>query len=767
MVDAVLSFTDFSGGEVSPKVAGRPDLKVYYGGSRIENFICHSTGGAQFRTGTAYQETTKGNNKAFLYLFEFDNYINYMLEFTDGFLRFYKFDGIVLSGMTPVEVATPYAEEDLFNLKFAQSGLKLYITHKNYAPRVLTYTSSTSWSLDIHAAYKASGSSQAITAITKANPAVVTYSGNDNFSNGDKVFITDVVGMTNVNDLVFTVANVNAGSNTFELSGTNSTAYNTYTSGGTIQKVADASFLSSDSYPAAVAFYEDRLVYGGGTLGPQTLYFSRPALPDNFVLGTEVDDAIEYTVSGTGNTITWLAGTSKFLAIGTYGDVLQATGGVDNVITPTSISIRPSNSYGVENMNPVGKGSQIFYMQRGGLITRSFEYEFQRDSYVPIDRNVISDHITESGVVQLAFQEGRPNLIWGVRNDGVLIAMTLEDQEGISGWHRHATEGNFISVVGQARDNAYHRLWLCVERDGNYYIEYLTDDAKFPLRSDYNTGDEAADKITYGNIVFEKQKEYIHLDSTVSYDGTSAGVDAGAAVTPAALSGSSVVFTASAAVFSSGMVGREIWKRHVDGSESGRAVITAYTDTTHVTCEIVEDFDSTNAMAAGYWYLTAGSFTGLDHLEGMTVSVVTDGGQHPQKTVSSGEIELDRQASVVHVGLPYTGYIETNDLEGGSQNGTSQTKRKSVTAVGVRFLNSLYAKVGTGYYNLNQIEMRTPAMYMDRPPLPYTGDRKEIFPNKINDEMDGGWSRNKKIVICQDQPYPCNVLLVAPYVSVS
>lgn len=72
--------------------------------------------------------------------------------------------------------------------------------------------------------------SHAITGITKANPAVVTAAAHG-FGDGDVVFITGVVGMTQVNNLYFTVDVVD--SSHFELRGIDSTAYGTYTSGGT------------------------------------------------------------------------------------------------------------------------------------------------------------------------------------------------------------------------------------------------------------------------------------------------------------------------------------------------------------------------------------------------------------------------------------------------------------------------------------------------------------------------------------------------------
>lgn len=70
---------------------------------------------------------------------------------------------------------------------------------------------------------------QTISAITKASTGVVTYVGADP-TNGDYIVVT-ANGMTQVNDRIFRVANVNAGSNTLELEGEATTDYGTFTSG--------------------------------------------------------------------------------------------------------------------------------------------------------------------------------------------------------------------------------------------------------------------------------------------------------------------------------------------------------------------------------------------------------------------------------------------------------------------------------------------------------------------------------------------------------
>ena len=180
---------------------------------------------------------------------------------------------------------------------------------------------------------------QNITAITKANPAVVTYSGSDTYSNGDQVYISGVVGMTEVNGLRFTVANVNTGANTFELSGINSTNYTTYTSGGTIQEPYEI----ISPYPASavnqlkIAQIGDIAYITHPSYKPRKLTRSGVtswAIAElDYQLGPCKDfneGATTITLSGTlteGGSSTWTASTSIFVAsdVGTVWAIAKST----------------------------------------------------------------------------------------------------------------------------------------------------------------------------------------------------------------------------------------------------------------------------------------------------------------------------------------------------------------------------------------------------------------------------------------------------------
>lgn len=267
-----LSQRSFAGGEIAPALYSRRDQVKYETGLRTcRNFIVQRYGGVQNRPGSKYICEVKDSARTVrLIPFVFNDSQTYVLEFGNLYMRVIKNGAQLLSGGLPYEIATPYAEADLAELYFVQSADVITLVHPSYAPRELSRTGDTSWtlstisfnpSLDRPTALTASGSAgsyffrikvtaldanyeeslpafcaaQNITGITKANPAVVTYSGADTFNNGDEVYIEGVSGMTEVNGRLFTINNVNTGANTFELQGVDSTGYTAYTANGTIK----------------------------------------------------------------------------------------------------------------------------------------------------------------------------------------------------------------------------------------------------------------------------------------------------------------------------------------------------------------------------------------------------------------------------------------------------------------------------------------------------------------------------------------------------
>ncbi|MCI0563275.1 MAG: hypothetical protein MN733_32765 [Nitrososphaera sp.] len=142
--------TNFSKGELSPLIEGRPDLASYFeGGSVIENFILLRQGGLARRVGTRFVAEAKFNNFLII-LIPFESSVGdtYVLEFGDFYIRFYK-NGVQLQASAggPLEVVSPYSITNLPDLHYTQSVDVMFLFHPDHPQRKLSRLSDTNWVL--------------------------------------------------------------------------------------------------------------------------------------------------------------------------------------------------------------------------------------------------------------------------------------------------------------------------------------------------------------------------------------------------------------------------------------------------------------------------------------------------------------------------------------------------------------------------------------------------------------------------------------------
>jgi len=140
----------FNSGELSPLIDARSDIEKYAAGCRtLENMIPRVYGIAERRPGLQYIRGAEDNDIAGrLIPFIYSNAIAYVIEMGDEVFRFFYDGGIVLDGASAiVETVTPYVEADLFEVQFIQSLDVMYLTHQDYAPRTLSRTSASEFTL--------------------------------------------------------------------------------------------------------------------------------------------------------------------------------------------------------------------------------------------------------------------------------------------------------------------------------------------------------------------------------------------------------------------------------------------------------------------------------------------------------------------------------------------------------------------------------------------------------------------------------------------
>jgi hypothetical protein len=120
---------------------------------------------------------------------------------------------------------------------------------------------------------------------------------------------------------------------------------------------------------------------------------------------------------------------------------------------------------------------------------------------------------------------------------------------------------------------------------------------------------------------------------------------------------------------------------------------------------------------------------------------------------------LAQAATVVVIGLPYTGILKPMKVDIQMANGTSQGRKRRISEVVARFSESLGCTYGNSTTNdpanglyAAELPFRSTSDNMDEPVPLFTGD-KQILP------WDGGGNDlNGDIVISQQQPLPMTVL---------
>ena len=150
MARVAAQLTNFTAGELSPRLDGRNDLSKYPAGCKtLENIVIYPHGAAARRPGTQFISEVKTNTaKTRLIPFEFSTTQTYVLEFGNQYMRVYKDKGRVeTSPGTAFEISTPYLTAELFDIKFAQSADVMYLTHPSHPTKKLSRTGHTSWTL--------------------------------------------------------------------------------------------------------------------------------------------------------------------------------------------------------------------------------------------------------------------------------------------------------------------------------------------------------------------------------------------------------------------------------------------------------------------------------------------------------------------------------------------------------------------------------------------------------------------------------------------
>jgi hypothetical protein len=483
----------FSGGELAPSLHARSDLAKYQSGAKtLRNMMVHAHGGASNRPGTKYIAEVKNSSaRVRLIPFQFSTTQTYVLEFGDLYMRVFTNAGQVLSGGSPYEIVTPYTTAQLSTLKFVQSADVMTITHPSHAPRNLSRTAHTAWTLTtitLAPALAAPGSpsvtptngtgvapaldfSYKITAVAaetleESLPSAATTCANYALNPATGTF----------NDVTWAAVSGAVKYNIYKES--NSSGVHGYVGSATALTFRDSNLAPDDSdtppgardpfaasnNPGVVTYHQQRRVFGGSTTGPQTIWMSQSGNYSNFNVSSPSrdDDAVTVTLASPQvNEIRHFVALNDLLVL-TSGGEFKVTGGGSgggDAITPSAVVVRPQGYRGSSHVPPLIIGETALFVQQKGAIVRDIGYSLDVDGYTGNDLSVLSNHLFENLTIEeWAYAQAPHSIVWAVRSDGVLLSLCYLREHQVWAWSQHDTDGLYESVcsVSEGTEDAVY-----------------------------------------------------------------------------------------------------------------------------------------------------------------------------------------------------------------------------------------------------------------------------------------------------------------------
>lgn len=661
--------------------------------------------------------------------------------------------------VAPFEITTPYTEDDLFDLHYAQSGEVMTLTHRSHTTRQLTRVYHELWTLatvspTIQVDAPTSGSGSGATAgTTQYSITAVSETGEESgFYTFNVLFVPSAA---NPVTLTWTDPADVAFCRVFREKGFIGAALSEFIDVNDTPEYFRArynSYLSGRIW-ATACFYQQRLFLGGNYSAnlenPEEIAASRTGSYLNFYSYNQVtaDQALSFKLSQTraSREIRHLVNFEKLLVF-TANGIHVAAGDESGAITPLG-GLNPQQiaSHGATRLQPLPLGQSLLYVQNNSAVVRDLFHAAQTTGYQGNDLTVFSSHLFDGHtIVDWACQETPNPTVWAVRDDGILLCLTYLREHEIWGWTRcELANDGIVESVCQVPEDGEEVIYFVVRRGDDRFIEKLT--SRF----------------------FTDVKDAIFLDSALSYDGRN--TDTSHTMT---LSGGTdydyqelLTLTSSEAYFSSTEVGNEIHLWNDD--DLIRFELTEYVSTTVMRGHANRTVPVALRSATSSWARAVDVISGLSHLEGEDVGVFADGfvvanplnPNYTTRTVSSGQVTLDKCYAVIHAGLSYYSEIETLDLDIADRE-TMADKSKLVNKLSVRVEKSRGFWAGhrdenaaTLIAGLDETKLRHSEGY-DSP----ISLRDEVVELPIRSE----WSRHGRVLLRNVDPVPLTVLGIHP-----
>ena len=660
------------------------------------------------------------------------------------------------------EIATPFLTADLFDLHYTQDADVLTFTHPNYPQQELRRLGATNWTLTpvvftpvstqptgstvsasptsgtVRQRYKvtavattgleeslgtqpaASSAGTAITAITRANPGVVTAVAHGR-ALADNVTIRGVLGMTQINDLDLRIGNVVDANNVSLVypdgTAVDTTAFTAWTSGGLLHFTDVINDLTTSGNKNTISWtpngalrynvYKNRNgIYGyigqtnQNSLVDQNITqnesYSPPEVEDAFTGANNYPQAVGYFQGRR-----WFAGTNS-----KKQNAWATRSGTDSNMTyslPTRSDDRISFKLKARQANQI---RHIVPMSTLLFLTSGGEWRIASSQGNTLTPTTI-DPIPDAAV-------GASNVQPILHNSSALYM---------------ADRGGRMREIQFSWENSGYSTSDVSLLTPHYFDSYTIKQLAFARSPHPFAWGARSDGVLLGMTYVPDQSVrawHSHLFTN--------GLVESICVVP---EGNEDVLYLSIKRTLQGATVRCIERMH-------SRLFTTLADCYFVDCGLSYSGAAISVVDFGLW-----------HLEGQTVYILGDGATHPSQVVTGGKVTLQSACSKIAVGVNIRARAKTLPLAMEIEAMGGGTP-KNIGRAFLRVDKTSSLKAGPSYDRVREFKQRT-TENMGSPPNVVSAEAQIV--------LDPDWNADGQLCIVQDQPLPTTILSVVSEVA--
>jgi len=504
-----------------------------------------------------------------------------------------------------------------------------------------------------------------------------------------------------------------------------------FTGGGTLATATATVGEATGNNPRIYRTFQQRGVYAGTNNLPMTIFASRPGETENMDVSSVITagDSYEFTLDAAEvKPIRHMLALRFGLLVFTENSISLLRAEEGKAVSGINALAEPQAYKGTNGSPPVAIDLDVLFAQNQSSSLNAMMYTEYTNTFKIQDLSVLSNHLMGEGkeITRMEWVPEPHKLLYCLREDGALLTLTYEREQEVFGWAQHWTRGLFKDCCA-VNETAGDVLYVTVKRKINgSWVQFV-------------------ERIKPRNQTITE--DFWCVDCGLASTLLSPAADLEAS----AHTGTGVTISASASVFSSGNVGDIIYlgggKAEVVGYTSGTVIIVDFLR--DITLLVPETTDVPQIVTSGNWEIATpiSTVSGLWHLEGETVSVLSDGDAFLDQIVTNGSVTLDAPATKIKIGLPYkcqgqTLPIVLRDIQ-------SDGRRKNVLGLAVRLLDSRGLSFGSSFTDLTEMKDRSSEDW---------GEELALRTDSSYVVVNTAWTPEGEIFFEQKYPLPGTVL---------